>query len=320
MKSIHFFLTIVFLLTACAPATAVLSTATIEPSATSIPTSTISIASETPAPTATEAAQKVANTKVENGYTYTYTVVRTADGKQEYQGWFRPMTPMSIPMIEEQGSYLLDGKAAKNVAPITILVEEGVPGADAVQAFTHASVAGMNNNRYIGFIITEFGNNNNDVWQQARNDFQAGTRKYSVQFGNTLYDWYPSPDHGSIVYILNPNDPAISKDNGFVTWTDAPYGNKFSTIFWELDMQGNTQGGIASLTPLNQLNKNELDIFPFYHVASIIGGSGDDLKLYSGGYSQLLQQMMQNSEKSNPPYIEISTQTLSATPTLTPTP
>jgi len=62
MKPIHLFLTIIFFLTSCAPATTILPTTTVESSATSMPTSTIVIASETPkpSPTATEAIDPIA--------------------------------------------------------------------------------------------------------------------------------------------------------------------------------------------------------------------------------------------------------------------
>ncbi|MCL5612152.1 MAG: hypothetical protein M1485_06315 [Chloroflexi bacterium] len=270
----------------------------------------------TPESSPTPAGPKEGDTKAENGYTYTYTVVRTADGKAEYSGWFRPMTPTAINMMDWVW-YLPDG--AKGIAPITIFVEDNVPGADAIQVFTHSEIAkGQGgSNSYINALVTAFGNNNNDKWLTVRDGMEAGTQKYPVQFGNTSFDFYPSPKHGSIVYVFNPNNPVISKENGSVEWDDGQinHDHKFKTIFWGLDAQGNTLGGIASETPLNQLNPEELPIFPFYHVASIIGGTGGDLKLYSGGYSQLLQRMREGSQKSDPPYVEISTQTPSPTST-----
>jgi|GEM_PF-5976321 len=275
-------------------------------------------ATKTEAPTTevspTPAGPKEGDTKVENGYTYTYTDIQ-ANGKEVYTGWFRPMTPTAIPMIDWPWMRP-DGTQGKDIAPITIMVEEGVPGGDAIQAFTHIPIPkGPGNNRYLGYMITAFSNNDNAVWAQVMAALQAGTKKYSVQFGNTSYDWSPSPNHGSIVYVLNYTNPVLSAKE--YNWEDGPYykDHQFKAAFWGLDSQGNTVGAIASQTPLNQLNKDELSIFPFYHVASIIGGSGSDLALYFGGYSQLLQHMMQNSLNSVPPYVEVSTQTPSPSPT-----
>ncbi len=205
----------------------------------------------------------------------------------------------------------------KDIVPITMFVEDNVPGADTIKAFTHTELPKrQGNNMYIQFLLNYIGGQNNDEWVKMETGFQSGTLPYSVQFGNTSYDWYPSPNNGSTVYVLNYNNPVLSAKED--DWKDAPYNNKFKATFWGLDSQGNTLGAIASQTPLNQLDQTELSIFPFYHVASIIGGSGSDLALYFSGYSQLLQHMMQSSIHSDPPYVEISTQAPSALPTPTP--
>ena len=311
MKRIIFLFTLALALWSCAPQHT--STVPLAPPAVVTVAAPSVEAPASPTTASTEAGPKAGDTKVENGYTYTYTDIQ-ANGKEVYKGWFRPMTPTAIPMIDWPW-YRPDGTQGKDIAPITIMVAEGVSGADVIQTFTHTELpkGQGGNNRYLGFIITEFGNNDNAAWAKARTELQAGTKKYSVKFGNTSYDWYPSPNHGSIVYVLNYNNPALSAKED--DWKDAPYNNKFKATFWGLDSQGNTVGAIASQTPLNQLDPNELSIFPFYHVASIIGGSGSDLALYFSGYSQLLQHMMQSSIHSDPPYVEISTQTPSPTPT-----
>ena len=76
--------------------------------------------------------------------------------------------------------YLPSG--ATGIAPITMLVEENVPGADAIQAFTHSEIAkGQgSSNSYINSLVTAFGNNNNDKWLTVRDGMEAGTQKYSV--------------------------------------------------------------------------------------------------------------------------------------------
>jgi len=107
---------------------------------------------------------------------------------------------------------------------------------------------------------------------------------------------------------LNYDNPALSaKEND---WADGPiYKHNFKATFWGLDAHGNTIGAIASQTPLNELNPDELPILPYYHVASIVGGTRSDLAKYSSGYSYLLQQMTQFSQRSDPPYVAVSKQT-----------
>lgn len=315
------------LLVACTP------TSTMPPSAIQAPTITPTNTQPTATPTTeplpksaaesspTPTGPKEGDTKVENGYTYTYTVIKTAEGKEAYQGWFRSMTPTAIPMYDWGQGYIPDGNGgwiqAKNVSPITILVEENVSGAATIQSFTHKDLVSLSKDQqshelYIGYMMTFFGTTDEALAQSAREQ-QSGTLKYPVQFGDTTFDWYPSPDHGAKVYILNYNNPTISKDSGAVEWKDAPYDNSFRTTFWGLDAQGNAIGAIASKQPLDQLNQtgmfNELLIFPYYHVASMLGGTGGDLKQYSGGFSILLQKLMQYSERSDPPYVEITEQT-----------
>ena len=230
-------LVLIVALTACSPlnklsskvtapaeatATAPVPAVGLTPTAPETPTSTAAAptATATAEASPTPAGPKEGDTKVENGYTYTYTVVKTADGKEAYEGWFRPMTPTAIPLFDWT-TYVSDDsggwKLGKDIVPITMFVEEGVPGADAIKVFSHTELAKPaavdKTNPYEETLNGEFvkyiygtGSSSNDG-TKMNTGLQSGTIKYPIQYGSKEYDWYPSPEHGVVVYVFNYKNP-----------------------------------------------------------------------------------------------------------------
>lgn len=298
--------------TPTAPASTVEVTQTIAPAVTEAPTI---------APTATETGPKEGDTKVENGYTFTYTVVKTADGKEPYTGWFRPMTLTPIP-IWDYNIYAKDAAgnfvSGKAIGPIQVLVEEGVSGADTIQSLSHTKYQDLNsdqaNNEYLDtvrplfhmrFLGSPAKTGQDDQWQELVTNLQDGDPKTgSITFtvSGKKFSWGPGPNEGSVVYVMNWDHAAPTKDNGFVQWKDNTNIDNFRSAFWGIDAEGNILGAIASEKPLNQLSDKQIRMLPFFHTISIL--DGEDMT--ARGFSTRLDLELDKAGQVLPPYIEIN--------------
>jgi len=315
-------------LAACAakPATATLddktpTAAPISGTAPSVPATEV-----TATPVAAEATEmgptvpQEGDTKLENGYTYAYTVIRSEDSKELYQGWFRPMTPVKIPFWDWTDKwYGVDGtlKTGQDIGNMMMLVGEGVPGADAIKSITHAGFPPDRlideSNMYMQAVLGKFTENfsgniigavPDEQWKAMNDGLQAGTIKYTIKAGSKEYAWYPSPEHGAMVYVLKYDKATQTEENGFLDWKDYPNKNHFHTAFLGLDSKGNILGSISSEKPLNELEDWELQMMQYYHMATAVNSQSSDQN-QNGGFSPFLQILIERAAQLNPPYIEV---------------
>jgi len=267
----------------------------------------------------TPAAPKEGDTMVENGYTYTYTVIRSPDTKETlYTGWFRKMTLTALPLWD-WSTYVPDGsggwKVGQDVGPIQVLVEKGVPGADTIRSLEHTQYPDgqPNNNEYMETLYPLISKRflgkwldaaSNEEWRQLQVDLQDGkpdTAMITFTVNGKEYQWSPGPNVGSVVYVLNWDHAAPTKENGFVEWKDNTNTDRFRTAFWGIDDKGNILGAIASEKPLNELTYKQIRMMVLYDTIQILVGKD----MTDVGYGAVLNDFADISGKDNPPVIEI---------------
>lgn len=293
------------LLGACTPA--VLPTPT--PREISLaPTPTNVAATETAVPTPTEAGPKAGDKLVENGYTYTYTVIPESG----YKGWFRPMA--EIPLVPWDIKYVPDGKggyvesnASNDVGPTRLLIEKGLNGEQIISALTQtrkekgSSPLPNYTEQLLTYLRKDYSvthPNANDY--QFNTDLQRGNVTYTFHVGPTEYTWTISPKSGATIYVLK-NDPAyLTEENGFWTWVDGPYGTHFYTAFWGVDNNG-IVGAISVDKSLDQLDPFELRILPLYHQVAVL--THDDVQGVACDAN--CQRMVIFAGEGNPPVIDV---------------
>ena len=286
MPSKIFLLVLIISLASCSPlSTNTLATATSLP-LTQTPTEAFTVTPTlTPLPSATptKVILKDGDTKIENGETFIYKVIQSTDSQEpQYRGWFRDLTPRAIPLYDCK-FYIPDGnggfKICQDIGPIKVYVEESVLGTDAIKSLTHTELVvpsngNVLNSEFLGAVDGKFMQNYFHTKCCAAKQYTAtevAPLTNGLQNGNTIpytftvdskeYTWYPGPNAGATVYILNYASTNPTKDNGFWKWYDMPYETYFHTAFWGIDTQGNILGAIASEKPLRERFKS--------HVASI---------------------------------------------------
>ncbi len=274
-------------------------------------------ATETPVPTPTESGPKEGDKIVENGYTYTYTLIPESG----YKGWFRPVAKM--PLDPWLAKYVPDGNggyvesSAKNdIGPTTLLVEKGVLGEQAIEALTQKKLErGVAFPLYVRQLETwmrkhyfETAPNPDDY--KYNTALQRGDVTYAFRVGDKEYTWTISPKSGATIYIIK-NDPAVlTEENGFWTWVDGPYGTHFSTAFWGVDKNG-IVGAISPDTSLDQLDPFELRILPLFHQVAVL--KHDDVQ--GVGFDGPLQMLVTFAGEENPPIIGVKNRPVAPTPT-----
>lgn len=287
---------------------------------TPVPTATATSTEIPASPTATEAGPKEGKTMVENGYTYTYTVIPESG----YKGWFRPMADM--PLVPWLAKYVPDGSGGyvestnrNNIGPTRLLVEKGVEGEQAIKALTQRQLErGVTFPYYVEqiytWIRTRYEEINPNADDYKRNtDLQNGNISFKFHAGPKEYTWTISPHSGATIYVVK-NDPAhLTEENGFWTWVDGPYGTHFSTAFWGVDQNG-IVGAISLDKSLDQLDPFELRIIPLYHQVAVL--KHDDVQ--GVGFDGPLQMIVTFAGRENPLVIEIENRPVIPTPTLTP--
>ena len=288
-------------LAATATPTKTPATATITPTLTLTETPTFVL-------TPTESEPKAGDTKVENGFTYTYTEIKSSGGK-EYLGYFRQLGK-DLPLWDLEGYYVAvlnpDGKSvaknadgsyqwqqAKNIAPINVFVELGAD-TSGIQSITHSPRPGtlQTTPDYIGRLSNEIFKHylpssapTRDTHALLDAALQAGLVTYTITDGANTYTFPLSPTSGATIYAINSAN--ATKDNGFTQWVDGLGDHNFSTAFWGADQKG-LIGAIASETPLSMLSDSELMMLPLWHLTVAM----DHPNVTDVGYSDVFFQGM----------------------------
>jgi len=308
----------------CATSPAYLETATAIPSETPQPTQTLTeTPTQTPTitPTATEAGPKEGDTKVENGITYTYTVIRGADNHVEFSGFTNLLTKMPAYDLDFSFSGPLEGKS---VVPTTILVENTVPGQNGI-TFSHqipVNSPDFTPTRYDQFFL---GALNANYFHKGsgylpslteQNTMKADIAKggnfpISVTDGTNTFTWNigagvvgPGLSGGAKIIVRNFDEMVPSNTNNIDEWHDENNVH-FRTVYDGVDAQGDLVGEISVDKPLNELTPKELMVLPLFHIATAldISNNGD---VTTVGYDILLQSLLDYAFTGNPPQIAIT--------------
>jgi len=276
----------------------------------------------TAVPTPTEAGPKVGNTKVENGFTYSLKHIETPDGK-EYVGYFRQVA-VDLPFWDWTGGYVPilnpDGKSvaknadgslqyqqAKNVGPINVLVELGVPDEFAIKSIMHNPRPAdlQRQGDYIGAIGGEMTKHylpGNGLSQDSTNilyaALQSGAVTHTFKDGDKSYTFPVSPESGATVYVINYDN--ATTDKGFSRWNDGFSGYNFATAFWGVDQKG-VIGAIASETPLSTLTDNQLLMLPLWHMTVAMNNKDVTHVTFNDSF---FQELMQFAIK--PPWVQFT--------------
>ena len=130
---------------------------------------------------------------------------------------------------------------------------------------------------------------------------QQETIKYTLTNGSRTYSWYPGPNNGATVYVLNYQVTTPTKENGFWKWMDMPNQTHFHTTFWGIDTKGNILGAIASEKPLSELDDMEVRMLALYHIAVALNNTN----VTNVGFDVFLQTLAKTAGNGTPPYIQI---------------
>ena len=304
------------------------------PILTATPTETLQptqVITETPTqtptitPTATEAGPKEGDTKVENGITYTYTVIRGADGHIEFSNFTNSLIT-NMPAYD----FLLYQKGA---IPTTLLVENTVLGQEGI-TFSHQTPIqspDLTMTRYDQFFITSVIENYfhksrayvpsfNDQDKMFSDLAKGGNFPVPIKDGTNSFIWNvgsgavgPGLSGGAKIIVRNFDEMVPSKANNIDEWHDEN-NVYFRTVYDGVDADGNLVGEISVgeyvnkapvNKPLNELTPKELAILQFFHVASAldIENNGD---VTNAGYGSLLQSLLDYAFTGNPPQIVIT--------------
>jgi len=324
-KQIFLCLFFIMVVTSCANAAPTpFASSTAAETATRVATQTPS-STPTAVPTPTEAGPKVGDTKVENGFTYTYTEVKSPDGVKEYAGYFRPLA-VNIPFIDNNGMYAPilgpDGKSvlknpdgknqwqgAKSIGPTTVYVELGVQDEFIIKSIGHTphpipfQKTTQYEDRMLAVMLQHYFHTDNST--QDQNDvyfaaIQSGKVSYTFTDGSKTYTWPFSPESGATVYVVNYNNVAPTAENGVKQWSAAPSNHVFRTAFWGVDQKG-IIGMIASEKPFSELTDFELRMLPIWHIAVVMHNAD----VTKAGFDQFVQEQVQMADKQPWPQLTI---------------
>lgn len=290
---------------------------------------------ETPttAPTPTEVAPKEGDTKivVENGkdIIYTYRIVKSEDGKEQYHGYFKLVTPKTLPTYDWD-TYVPDGKGGyrfgEDILPKQVFIEEGVPDADILYSLTHIQTSDgtVNNEEYMRTLSPQVFKRyydyfptakDNPTWQKLQQELQDGkpdTAQLTITIGGKEYKWSPGPKVGTVVYVIKWDNAAPTPENGFKEWEE-PGLNHFRSVFWGIDAKGQLIGAISSQNPLKDLTDIQIREMVLFHDISALYFKD----LTDVGYSLPLYDFAESSGAETPPQIIIN-KNESPAPTTTP--
>ncbi|MCL5612154.1 MAG: hypothetical protein M1485_06325, partial [Chloroflexi bacterium] len=261
----------------------------------------------------TPAGPKEGDTKAENGYTYTYTLIPESG---QYL-WVRPMGQISFypwQSLWAPDGIGVDGKPqykssspSNNIGPTTVMVdirvdeaEASVPGKHILSTLSQGFHPEMDTNvRYNQFLDTALYDGYYNTKKLPKIDFQWNT---DLQDGKIAYTFYVngvphtvpiSPQSGATIYVLPYDDSNKPSDaNGFWEWSDMPYKTQFRTAFWGVNDKG-IIGAIAVNKPLNELNPFEVRLLAIWHEATVVDNANKDVK--GAGFSILAQLLAEHA-------------------------
>ena len=326
-KIAPFVVCLMVFLAGCAPA---LSAGTEAPSTLVLPTEAkqppAPAMTETPtaSPTPTESGPKVGDQIIKDGITYTYTDVKSPDGKHEYLGYFGPVA-VNLPFMNQKDAQYPalnpDGKTfaknadgsiryqvARDLVPTTVMVELGTLDGSSIKSITHPSVSlqqGTSTDYFGAFyadVIKHFLHTSSPTVDQLNllgAALQRGDVTYTVSDGTTSYTLPISPDTQSIVYVINPAN--ATKEKGFIDWSNPGTKHVFHSAFW--GMEGHQAISLmASDTPLSQLTDQELLVFPLWFTSNAV----DNPNVYAAGFTGAVQRDIQFAMKASPPQFVVN--------------
>lgn len=272
---------------------------------------------EIPLPRAipTETGPKEGDTKEINGLPYTYTVIRSPETNEVLHTGFFRVIAVDMPIYPWQ-TWVSDGKGGyehgKDVAPTTLLVEEGVDDEGVLTKLSHQTMEkGV---RATSHYIINLVDMMHDIYKNKFGEYDGALYGRSVQNGEfdvTFTDgekelvWAPDPDTGATIYVLAYDPAKITSEDGFVKWVDKGWGTNFWTAYWGINNKG-IVGAMALDKPLSELTQDELRILPLYHELAAILSARNGMNVQDVKFHSDIERIISFAGQDNPPIIQIN--------------
>jgi hypothetical protein len=291
--------------------------ATASPAATSTPEATA-----TAAPTATKAEPKEGDKQ--GDYVY-----RIPGGNKELANYYGPLAT-NIPMLDWAGSGLPmltydnktiildnDGKPAREAAKPNLMSVNVVVAMDVdkngIQAITHTPRATLVSSTFDDLITSALGERYGgrtgyrpDINTQrvVLAKINKGDLSFDVVVGSEKYVWSIGPNSGATIYVVDYEKMVPTEENGFWEIKNPQTGHTFRVGFLGTNSRG-LIGAFSSQAPLSELSDTELRMLPLWHIAVATDVKNKDNVKGADFNDSLFQQLVQYSNKSPYPQLNI---------------